>query len=340
MRNTIIAHRLGRSTILTALAVILTTGLVLGKPHSDPLLFAAEMAQKGNWREAMFRWRTAEKAAPDNPLILNNLAVAMETRGQVEEAGEMYARISELSADIPGISYNIRGFNRFWKKQVAVNTDGRKERRKPDTSKRSLAVEVPLPVPPQLDVSGLGNILVASFLIQETDLLDINREIVRFLRSEFRRNTALTPLDVTPAPPIPEQTLEALAANRKFWQHLGNRHGADLIVSGRVHYDRRESSGYEEVDIISPSTGHKVRQTRFVEMEDFDFSVELLFVNGSSGELLFRDSVKRKMRFQGLNNDPITAFHQLSETIVGDVLSIVSPRRRIETRIIYKGKRP
>ena len=333
-------RQVGTPTILTLLAVIFTTGLVLGKPPSDPLLFAAEMAGKGNWREALFRWRNAEKADPGSPMILNNIAVALEVRGRSDEAGELYQRIAELSGETPGIAYNIRGYNRFWKKELAVAPGGKKERKRPGTSKRSVAVEVPLPVPAQLDVSGMSNILVASFLLQETDLLDINREIVRFLRSEFRRNTGLIPLDVSPAPPIPEQTLETLAANRKFWQHLGNRHGADLIVSGRVFYDRRESSGYEELDIVSPVTGHKVRQTRFVEMEDFDFSVELLFLSGSSGELLFQDTVKRKMRFQGLNNDPITAFHQLSETIVGDVLSIVSPRRRIETRIIYKGRRP
>ena len=333
-------RQVGTPTILIVLALVLTTGTILGKPPSDPLLFAAEMARKGNWREAMFRWRNAEKTDPDSPAILNNLAVALEVRGEIEEAGEIYARLSELSAATPGIAFNIRGFNRFWKKELAVASGGKKERLSPAITKGSLAVEVPLPVKPQLDVSDMGNILVASFLVQETDLLDINREIVRFLRSEFRRSTALIPLDVTPAPPIPEQTLDALAANRKFWQHLGNRHGADLIVSGRVFYDRRESSGYEEVDIVSPATGHKVRQTRFVEMEDFDFNVELLFVNGASGELLWRDTVKRKMRFQGLNNDPITAFHQLAETIVGDVLSIVSPRRRVETRIIYKGRRP
>ncbi len=332
-------RRVGVPTILTALAVMLITGPAQGKPSSDPMRFAAEMAQKGNWREALFRWRKAEKADPDNPAILNNLAVALEVRGEVEEAGKLYARLSEQSRNLPGTAFNIRGFNRFWKEKIATATGDRKPRRRPQTTKHSLAVDVPLPVPPRLDVSGMDSILVASFLIQETDLLDINREIVRFLRSEFRRNTEMLPLDVTPAPPIPEQTLETLAANRKFWQHLGNRYGADLIISGRVFYDRRESSGYEEVDIISPATGHKIRQTRFVEQEEFDFSVEFLFVEGSTGELLFRDTVKRKMRYKGLNNDPITAFYQLAETIVGDVLSIVSPRRRIETRIIYKGRR-
>ena len=59
-----------------------------------------------------------------------------------------------------------------------------------------------------------------------------------------------------------------------------------------------------------------------------------------SGELLFRDTIKRKMRFRGISNDPITAFNQLSETITGDVLSIVSMRKRLEKRIIYRNKKP
>ena len=78
-----------------------------------------------------------------------------------------------------------------------------------------------LPLPPRLDVSAMRSLLVASFLVNESELLDLNREIVRFLRAEFRKNSPLRVLDVTPAPAIPEQTLEDLAANAPFWRQLG-----------------------------------------------------------------------------------------------------------------------
>jgi hypothetical protein len=40
--------------------------------------------------------------------------------------------------------------------------------------------------------------------------------------------------------------------------------------------------------------------------------------------------------FKGLANDPITAFHQLSETIAADVRSVVAARKREDFRVIFK----
>ncbi len=322
------------------LLVLLPAVSVIGKKSTDPFRFAAEMAEKGNWREALFRWRQAEKQDPDNPRVLNNLAVALEVRGEAEAAGEMYSRLAKHTTELPETAYNIKAYNRFWKADIPIHLAKKKLPRRPAGSRKRIVVDVPLPVPAQLDVSKMSNILVVSFLIRDTDLLDTNRELVHFLRSEFRRKSPLKSLDVTPIPPIPEQTLEELAANRKFWQHVGNEYGADLIVSGRVFFDRRDASGYQDVDRISESTGHKVRQSMYVEQEEFTFDIDLLFMSGTTGELLFRNSVKRKSRFQGLANDPITGFHQLAETITGDVLSIVSKRRRFEPRMIYRDRKP
>ena len=69
-------------------------------------------------------------------------------------------------------------------------------------------------------------------------MLDTNRELVRYLRAEFRKGSDLEILPITPPPAVPEQSLEDLIANREFWLHLGREYGADLIVSGVMVYDR------------------------------------------------------------------------------------------------------
>ena len=68
-------------------------------------------------------------------------------------------------------------------------------------------------------------ILVVSFLDDETTFLDINKEMIRYLRGAFSSRTAFDVLDV-PAPPIPEQTPEDLLANREFWKYLHREYGA------------------------------------------------------------------------------------------------------------------
>ena len=167
-------------------------------------------------------------------------------------------------------------------------------------------------------------------------MLDVNRELVRFLRSELRKNTELAILPVIPPPAVPEQTLGDMIANAEFWKYLGREFGADLIVSGVMLYDRRDSSGFRDVDVISPTTGQKVRQSQFVEQERFKYELDIIFMDGKTGELLFRDRVQRSAVFRGTQNDPITAFYELCESIAPDVLAIVRPRTREDVRFVFK----
>jgi len=201
----------------------------------------------------------------------------------------------------------------------------------------TVRLSVMLPLPARLDLSNDKTLLVASFLARQTDLMDVGSELARFLRIEFRKKGPLQVLEVTPPPAIPEQTLDDLAANRDFWQMLGREHGADLIVSGQIRFDRRDASGFQEVEDISPITGQKIRTTRFVEQEQFTYELDILFLDGHTGALRLRDRLSRGAVFRGQANDPITAFYQLSEAVAADVLAVVAPRTREEVRILFRG---
>ena len=114
------------------------------------------------------------------------------------------------------------------------------------------------------------------------------------------------------------------------------QYGADLIVSGVVSYGRNDVSGFQEVDVVSQRTGQKIRQTQFVEQEEFSYDLELIFIDGPTGTLRFRDRIRRVVVFRGLMNDPIHAFYELSESISADVLAVVSTRMRAEPRTIFR----
>ena len=61
--------------------------------------FAAEVAAKGLWREALYRWKKLLAARPHDPRLLNNIAVAEEALGLFEEAARDYARALEAGGD-------------------------------------------------------------------------------------------------------------------------------------------------------------------------------------------------------------------------------------------------
>lgn len=342
--------RYPRSCVVVAVVAFLATSFTLplagNKEQKKLLKFAARMAKDGNWGEARYRWQKAAAVDPENPFILNNIAVALEAEGEHEEAKGYYTEALTLSDGNDWIEDNALRLAHLLdtldadagdgapELEAAIREDSSKKQRKgPDPTK----VQILVPLPPKLDVTGIENILVASFLTDESESLDINREVVRFLRGEFRQETSLDVLDITPPPAVPEQRLEDFIANHEFWKHLGRKHGADIIVSGRINFDRRDISGFQNLDTISNVTGQKVRSTQFVEQEEFDYVMTVLFFDGKTGELLYRDEVRRKIKYQGLSNDTLAAFFDMSEMIASDILSVVSSRQRLEQRTIFEG---
>jgi hypothetical protein len=327
------------------IAVVFSPSALPKKGDKKRLDFAAQMAQVGSWREASYRWTAVLENEPENAHLYNNLGVADEALGKWEEAGENYEKALQLEPDNFHIQENYRRFSIF--RELLRRHEQGQDTRGAHTgapfqrggSKRKGKVfqtTVGLPIPPRLKVNGDESILVISFLDDETRFLDINREMVRYLRSAFTNRTAHEILDIVPPPAVPEQTPEDLLANVEFWKFLHREYGADLIVSGVLGFDREDVSGYQDVDMVSSATGQKIRQTRFVEQERFSYYVEVFFIDGRTGEPLFRDRLQRSAVIRGSQNDPITTFFDLSDTIVSEVLAIITTRVRADKRAVFK----
>lgn len=99
------ACRTVRLAIVTALVLVLTAAWpalarerkgLSSRQVREELRFASEMAEKGLWREALYRWKKVLAARPDDPRLLNNIAVAEEALGMVEDARRDYRRALEL----------------------------------------------------------------------------------------------------------------------------------------------------------------------------------------------------------------------------------------------------
>jgi hypothetical protein len=338
-----IRHRRWRVSVAAAVVMLGFGPLASagGATVGELLRFGTDMARGGNWREAKFRWEQALRQKPGDPRLLNNLAVAEEALGASVRAGELYKEALAAGAGDTRIRDNATRASLFWGRSsdgdttpappVNSSAEWRKKR-----GRDVVEVPVTLPVPPRLKLEGVKTLLVASFLVNDSDMIDINREVVRFLRSEFRKHTGFTIQNITPPPAVPEQTLEDMSKNAEFFRWLGHEHGSDVIVTGAMHYTKRDASGFEDVDIVSETTGQKVRQTRFVEQEEFTFELDTLYFRGPDGSLLFHDRLRRQAVFRGTANDPISAFYELGNSIAGDVVSVIAPRTQTDQRLLFK----
>jgi Tfp pilus assembly protein PilF len=72
--------------------------------------FGINVAQRGLWREAIYRWERAAQIDPTYAAAFNNLAVAYEHEGQLEKAREAYEKAQALEPDNAQIRQNFELF--------------------------------------------------------------------------------------------------------------------------------------------------------------------------------------------------------------------------------------
>lgn len=81
---------------------------------SDQLAFGVQMARRGLWSEARFRFQQAAKLDPDNARITSNLAVAAEALGKFEEARDLYQQALRRNPSDAEIKRNYARFVEFY----------------------------------------------------------------------------------------------------------------------------------------------------------------------------------------------------------------------------------
>jgi Tfp pilus assembly protein PilF len=104
-----------RKTIALAVLVLaLSAPLAFaGGPRGDAqaqVQFGIDVAQKGLWKEALYRWEKAAELDPKYAAAYNNLAVAYEHEGLFEKARKAYDKALELDPKNASIRQNYEFF--------------------------------------------------------------------------------------------------------------------------------------------------------------------------------------------------------------------------------------
>lgn len=98
------------------MSLIVPLLLLLAAPDAPPsssqeeIRFGIEVARKGLWNEARFRFEKAVALDPDNAEALNDLAIALEQQGAFDKAREAYEKALKLK---PGSVYIQQNYDLF-----------------------------------------------------------------------------------------------------------------------------------------------------------------------------------------------------------------------------------
>lgn len=76
--------------------------------------FGVDMAGRGLWSEALFRFEQARRIEPEHPMILSNIAVAHEALGLFEEALGYYRQALRLAPRERDVRRNYSRFVEYY----------------------------------------------------------------------------------------------------------------------------------------------------------------------------------------------------------------------------------
>src|ERR1700682_4278490 len=85
--------------------------------------FGINVAQRGLWREAIYRWEKAVELDPSYAAAFNDLAIAYERAGQLDKARRAYDKALELEPNNSQIRQNYELF-----KEINDRTNQGKEK--------------------------------------------------------------------------------------------------------------------------------------------------------------------------------------------------------------------
>src|SRR6266446_2926912 len=88
----------------------------------EQVAFGINVAQRGLWREAIYRWERAVEIDPTYAAAYNDLAIAYEHEGQLDKARKAYERALELDPNNTQVRQNYELF-----KEINDRTGSSKE---------------------------------------------------------------------------------------------------------------------------------------------------------------------------------------------------------------------
>jgi hypothetical protein len=230
-------------------------------------------------------------------------------------------------------------------------------------------VEVPVETPLQskIDVAAFRRVLIAGFVVEpsaDTEV-ELQSETVRLLQNQLRAHTKLQVLEPD-RPPLLEALDKAMegksaaagsltASEREqyrlegdraiqdgeYWRKIGEEFQTPLIVSGKMAFDVQNRSGFESEERVvrEPNSNRSriVRGNRYLERKAFSLSAEFVFIDGKTGQILHREKFTEEVLYgEEQKVSPLSAYFELMDRLLPNVLGIVSPQRIRGQRILLR----
>ena len=205
-----------------------------------------------------------------------------------------------------------------------------------------LEVKLKLPVKPKLQIVGDEKIAIAPFIIaskgekrnDRAAKVDLQAEFARYMKKQLTKSTKLRIVDA-PGVRLPGTEMKALEGNRDFWKEIGNKTGADFIISGIVDFDINDKSGYRTEEYVNPSDGRTFYRQVLVESTGFVFDIDIAVFNADTGEKVVEENFRDFKEFDQRNYDEILGLFENLRALESQLVGIFVSQETSATRYVF-----
>lgn len=203
-------------------------------------------------------------------------------------------------------------------------------------------VKLKLPLKAKLAISGDEKIAIAPFVIANNGerrndraaKVDVQAEFQRYLKKQLVKTTKLRLVDVPPTR-LPGTDMKSLEANRDFWKSLGQKTGADYIVSGVLDFDIADKSGYKTEEFVSPADGRTYYRQVLIETTGFVFDIDIAVFNADTGEKVLEDNFRDFKEFDQRQYDEILGLFENLRSLETQLVGIFVPQETSGSRYVF-----
>jgi len=215
---------------------------------------------------------------------------------------------------------------------------------------------VRIDTPANAQVLGFRRLLVAGFLPDGVDQIDVNEETARFIRTQLRSKPSLLviesePLRLTgmvrpgeralqplgtglqrsarerPRDTFPFQEDDAVFTNVSFWKTLGEEYSEPLILTGMVRF---RSAGSR---MVERQVG---RRTMRFWLPGFMLRLRVVLISGSTGEIVDSVALRQRTAHATRGRDSaLSIYFRLMEQMMPSVLEALGQQTN-QTRILLR----
>jgi TolB-like protein len=206
----------------------------------------------------------------------------------------------------------------------------------------TVEVKLRLPQRARLNLQGRKSVAVMPFVVVskegETKVqgrrVDVQKEFGRYLFKVLRRETELKVLDAGPVE-LPSYDFDQLRNQTDFWRAVGERAGADLVLTGGIDFDVQDRSGYRTEEYTSPYNGQLYYRQVLVEQTGFQYDILMQVYDGKTGQLLYQDNFKDFQNFQGQHADPMQGMFENLASLEDRIVNVFTQKEVEASRILF-----